>query len=239
MEMCHPRMGTPPSLPPRLRIAAMWTGVPWTSRLVSTTCFSVWCLGVWPERSMLCILSNMPAIVEAWACTDHEFDLKYAKGTFVHWYQGKDMERWVSWGQKDKAVLEKNYKEVGINSYEDGDEGKDRLQLWQNPSKSLLALLWKGGELSDKQNMRESSLIHLSSKNSFSLNRHYRVTWLYMKKQALLDQGDSSVGKGACEFDDWTSIPGTHLVKENQLSQVVLRLPHKQHTLHMHTNTNE
>lgn len=35
----------------------------------------------------------MSAIVEAWACMDHEFDLKYAKGTFVHWYQGKDMER--------------------------------------------------------------------------------------------------------------------------------------------------
>lgn len=48
------------------------------------------------------------------------------------------------------AALEKNYKEVGINSCEDGDEGKDRLQLgacslqlWQNPSKSLLALLKK------------------------------------------------------------------------------------------------
>lgn len=46
------------------------------------------------------------------------------------------------------AALEKNYKEVGINSYEDGDERKDRLQLgacslrlWQNPSKSLLAFL--------------------------------------------------------------------------------------------------
>lgn len=40
------------------------------------------------------------------------------------------------------AALEKDYKEAGINSYEDGDEGKDRqllgvcsLQLWQNPFK--------------------------------------------------------------------------------------------------------
>lgn len=87
--------------------------------------------------------------------------------------------------------------------------------------------------------MRESSLTHLSSKNSFSLNGHCRVTWLYMKKQALMDQGDSSVGEGTCELDDWTSIPGTHLVKENQLSQVVLRPPHMQHALHMHTYTNE
>ncbi|XP_023574589.1 tubulin alpha-8 chain-like [Octodon degus] len=40
----------------------------------------------------VCMLSNTPAITEAWACLDHKFDFMYAKSAFVHWSIGESME---------------------------------------------------------------------------------------------------------------------------------------------------
>lgn len=82
---------------------------------------------------MLCaisILSNMAAVVEGWACMDHKFDLMYAKGAFIHWYQSKDKEEVSSLRPEDMVVLEKNHKVVGINSYKDRDAEKEQTAAW-------------------------------------------------------------------------------------------------------------
>lgn len=121
------RMSTLPSLPSRPNAVFNSWMVPhglqgWQQ--VLATHYGAW---GWPAQGALCVVmrSNTTNITEAWAHLYLKLDLMCARRAFVHCCVGRVWRRWVLQAQGDKVALEKNYEEVGIDSYEDEEDGEE------------------------------------------------------------------------------------------------------------------